>query len=68
VAGGHRQQQGLDFQEAFASVCEYRTLRTILAVAAREDLVLGQFDVQTAFLHAPIQKKSTFVLLQGLAI
>jgi hypothetical protein len=26
VAGGHRQQQGIDFQETFAHVCSYRTL------------------------------------------
>jgi hypothetical protein len=35
----------------------------ILAVAAREDLALCQFDVQPSFLHAPIQEDVTIVLL-----
>jgi hypothetical protein len=57
VAGGHRQQQGLDLQETFASVCAYGTMHIILAVAACEDLVLRQIDVQTWVLHAPIQEE-----------
>jgi hypothetical protein len=30
VAGGHRQQYGLDFEETYAPVCSYRTMRMIL--------------------------------------
>jgi hypothetical protein len=33
VAGGHRQRPGRDFQETFAPVCSYRTLRMVLAVS-----------------------------------
>jgi hypothetical protein len=40
VAGGHRQQQGVDFDKTFPPVCSYRSVRMLLAVAAREGLVL----------------------------
>jgi hypothetical protein len=49
--GGHRQQPGVDFNETFAPVCSYRSVRMMLAVAAREGLHLRQFDIQNAFLH-----------------
>jgi hypothetical protein len=57
VAGGHRQQFGLDFQGTFAPVCSYRTLRMMLAVAAHEDLELRQFDIRTAFLNGPLEEE-----------
>jgi hypothetical protein len=56
VAGGHRQQPGVDFTQTFAPVCMYRTLRIMLAVAARENLELRQFDIKTAFLHGELQE------------
>jgi hypothetical protein len=33
VAGGHCQQQGVDFEETFAPVCSYRSVRMLLAVS-----------------------------------
>ena len=57
VAGGHKQQPGVDFGETFAPVASYRTLRMMLAVAAHEDLELRQFDVRTAFLNAPLDSE-----------
>jgi hypothetical protein len=57
VAGGHRQQHGLDFVDTFAPICSYRTMRMILAVSAHEDLVLWQFDVCTAFLNGELEEE-----------
>jgi hypothetical protein len=57
VAGGHRQQYGLDFEDKFAPVCSYRTMRMILAVSAHENLVLRQFDVRTAFLKGELEQE-----------
>jgi hypothetical protein len=53
----HRQQQGLDFEETYASVGSYRTMRMIVAITAHEDLELHQFDVRTAFLNGRLKKK-----------
>jgi hypothetical protein len=57
VAGGHRQQHGLDFADTFAPVCSYRTMRMILAVSAHEDLVLRQFNIRTAFLNGELEEE-----------
>jgi hypothetical protein len=46
VVGGHRQQYGLDFEDTFAPVCSYRTMRMILAVSAHENLLLRQLSGQ----------------------
>jgi hypothetical protein len=54
VAGGHRQQHGLDFHDIYAPTCSYRTLRMLLAVSAKENLEFCQFDIHTAFLNEPI--------------
>ena len=53
----HHQQPGVDFNETFApaSVCSYRTLRMIAAVAARHGLRLRQFDIKTAFLNGVLE-------------
>jgi hypothetical protein len=57
VAGGHRQQQGVDFEETFAPVCSYRSVRMLLAVAAREGLALRQFDIRNAFLNGELKEE-----------
>jgi hypothetical protein len=57
VAGGPRQQYGLDFEDTFAPVCSYRTMRMILTVSAHENLVLRQFDVRTAFLNGELEEE-----------
>ena len=57
VAGGHRQQHGLDFDETYAPTCAYRTMRMIMAVAAKEDLEMRQFDIKTAFLNGELEEE-----------
>ena len=57
VAGGHRQQYGLDYDETFAPTCAFRTLRMVLATCAHEDLELRQFDIRTAFLNADLDEE-----------
>ena len=57
VAGGHRQRFGLDYDETFAPVCGFRTLRAFLAVCAHEDLEMRQFDIKTAFLNGELDEE-----------
>jgi hypothetical protein len=57
VAGGHKQQHGLDFDETYAPVCGLRTMRMVLAVAAHEDLEMRQFDIRTAFLNGELAEE-----------
>lgn len=54
VVRGIFQRAGLDYDETFSPVARYDAIRCVLAIAAKEKLVLGQFDVKTAFLHGDI--------------
>ena len=57
VAKGYSQVEGVDYNETFAPVVKYKSLRVLLALAAIYDLELVQMDVQTAFLNAPIKEE-----------
>jgi hypothetical protein len=53
-AKGFQQIPGLDYDETFAPVAQYKSLRTILAIAAQLDLNIHQLDVKSAFLNGKI--------------
>lgn len=57
VVGGNHQQHGVDYEETYAPTCAFRTLRMLLAVCAKEDLEMRQFDVKTAFLHGELEEE-----------
>jgi hypothetical protein len=49
VVLGYRQRKGFDYQETFSPVVKYGTVRSILTIAADQDLEIRHFDVKTAF-------------------
>jgi hypothetical protein len=55
-AKGFTQQEGIDYNETFAPVVKYKSLRIVLAVVVNKDYELQQMDVQTAFLNANIKE------------
>jgi transposase InsO family protein len=57
VAKGFTQRQGIDFKETFSPTIKFDSIRTILAVAAAEDMNITQFDVKTAYLHGDIEEE-----------
>nr|GEV91214.1 copia protein [Tanacetum cinerariifolium] len=56
VAQGYNQQEGIDFDETYASVARLESIRILLAYACVHDLKLFQMDVKSAFLNSFITK------------
>eukprot|EP00253_Pinus_taeda_P025735 PITA_25735 len=57
VAHGFSQKESIDYDEIFASVARYTTIRSIIALAASQGWNLHQMDVKTAFLHGLIKEE-----------
>nr|GEV16882.1 putative ribonuclease H-like domain-containing protein [Tanacetum cinerariifolium] len=56
VVRGYRQEEGLDFEESFASVARMEAIRIFLAYAAHKSFAVFQMDVKTAFLHGSLKE------------
>nr|GEZ87312.1 hypothetical protein [Tanacetum cinerariifolium] len=56
VARGYRQEEGIDFEESFASVARLEAIRIFLAYAAHKNMVVYQMDVKTAFLNGNLRE------------
>jgi hypothetical protein len=56
VARGNRQRYGIDYEETYAPVARYASIRCILAIVAHLDLELHQMDVKSAYLNGELQE------------
>jgi hypothetical protein len=65
VARGFEQRQGLDYEETFAPVVKWGTLRTILALAAQRHYPIYHLDVKTTFLHGHLSEEVYTLQPQG---
>lgn len=54
VVRGFTQEQGIDYDETFASVVKPMSYKALFAIAAALDLEIEQIDVKTAFLYGYI--------------
>ena len=56
VARGFSQKEGIDYEETFAPVARYTSIRTIMALATKRESKLHQMDVKIVFLNGVIVK------------
>lgn len=62
---GYKQIGGIDYDETYAQVGMYKTLRILLQLAAMYDLELVQLDVPSAFLNAPLDEDIYMEIPEG---
>ncbi|GJT26347.1 putative ribonuclease H-like domain-containing protein [Tanacetum coccineum] len=59
VAQGHRQEEGIDYEEVFAPVARIEEIRMFLAYASFMGFLVYQIDVKSAFLYGTIKEEVT---------
>ncbi|GJR41513.1 putative ribonuclease H-like domain-containing protein [Tanacetum coccineum] len=57
VAQGHRQEEGIDYDEVFAPVARIEAIRIFLAFASYMGFIVYQMDVKSAFLYGKIDEE-----------
>jgi hypothetical protein len=57
VAQGFSQIEGVDYDETFAPVARYTSIRTIISIAAKMGWRIHQMDVKTTFLNGFIEEE-----------
>jgi hypothetical protein len=54
VSRGFGQQEGVDYEDAFAPVARMEPVRVLLALAAQEGWAVHHIDVKSAFLNGEL--------------
>ncbi|GKF43393.1 putative ribonuclease H-like domain-containing protein, partial [Tanacetum coccineum] len=57
VAQGHRQEEGIDYDEVFAPMARLEAIRIFLAFASYIGFIVYQMDVKSAFLYGKIDEE-----------
>nr|GEV76557.1 retrotransposon protein, putative, Ty1-copia subclass [Tanacetum cinerariifolium] len=56
VVRGYRQEEGIDFEESFASIARIEAIKIFLAYVAHKSFTVFQMDVKTAFLYGSLKE------------
>nr|GEZ90120.1 hypothetical protein [Tanacetum cinerariifolium] len=54
---GHREEEGINYDEVFAPVARIKAIRLLLAYASFMDFIVYQMDVKSAFLYGTIEEE-----------
>ena len=61
VACGFSQKEGIDYEENFAPVARYTSIRLVLALATVMKWKIHQMDVKTTFLNGVVEEEEVYV-------
>ena len=53
---GYSQRQGIDFDEVFAPIVRFESIRVLISIAAQEGWILHHLDVKSAFLNKEVEE------------
>ena len=56
TANGKRQRKGVNFDSSFAATLSLPLMRIAITIMLLLDMIMGQYDVPTAFLNSPIDR------------
>ncbi len=65
VAKGFTQTYEVDYNETFAPVAKFTSIRCIFALVALEDMEMHQMDMKTAFLNGELEEEIYMEQPQG---
>jgi len=68
VAQGYCQKYGTDYNEVFAPVIRFESIRTVVSMAVRQRLILHQVDVSSAFLNGELREELYMTQPEGFAV
>ena len=57
VAKAYAQKYGIDYEETFSPVVRFSSIRSLLAFAVQNDMMVHQMDVVSAFLHGKLSEE-----------
>ena len=57
MSRGFSQKEGIDYEETFAPVARYTSIRSVLALDAVMKWKIHQMDVKTAFLNGVVEEE-----------
>nr|GEU63479.1 integrase, catalytic region, zinc finger, CCHC-type, peptidase aspartic, catalytic [Tanacetum cinerariifolium] len=64
-AKGYRQEEGIDFEESFASVARLEAVRMFIAYATHKNTTIFQMNVKMAFLNGPLKEEVYVIQPKG---
>jgi hypothetical protein len=68
VARGFSRKEGFDYEETFAPIAIYTSIRTIIALVAKMKWKLHQMDIRTNFLNGVIEEEVYMEKPQGFEV
>ena len=66
VAKGYLQKEFIDYDETYAPVAKFSTIRTLLAVGVFRSMHFHQMDVKTAFLYGDLEEDIYLQIPEGM--